>query len=324
MIYTGWPRGSEGFGENASQSWRQYVVDPKEPSRVGFFKCWLFHDPNWDFRTIDWDRDLAFAEQQLPHMAAVDTNLAGFKKRGGKLLSYTGWMDPVVPPQDTVAYYEGVTRAMGGLAATQSFYRLFMAPGMGHCAGGPGPNQFDAMTALEQWVEKGVAPATLLATHSTGGKVARSRPLCPYPQVARYTGTGSIDEAANFTCVAAPARPDFVFGKSRVEEVKAFEHGRDILQGEAARLQPRRVEKHLAVGGVAVVLNDFALGIEALVDERLELVGVVTAPRLRVARGAVIGGDHGQAASGARLLLDQRQVARHLAVELGEGVAQFR
>ena len=207
VIYTGWPRGSEAFGENASQSWRQYVLDPKEPSRVGFFKYWLFHDPNWDFRTIDWDRDLAFAEQELPHMAAVDTDLAAFKKRGGKLLSYTGWMDPVVPPQDTVAYYEGVTRAMGGVAATQSFYRLFMAPGMGHCAGGPGPNQFDAVTPLEQWVEKGKAPATLLATHSSAGKVDRSRPLCPYPQVARYKGAGSIDEAANFTCVAAPARP---------------------------------------------------------------------------------------------------------------------
>ena len=207
VIYTGWPRGSEAFGENASQSWRQYVLDPKEPSRVGFFKYWLFHDPNWDFRTIDWDRDLAFAEQELPHMAAVATDLAPFKKRGGKLISYTGWMDPVVPPQDTVAYYEGVTRAMGGLAATQSFYRLFMAPGMGHCAGGPGPNQFDAVTALEQWVEKGKAPSALVATHSTGGKVDRSRPLCPYPQVARYKGTGSIDEAANFTCVAAPARP---------------------------------------------------------------------------------------------------------------------
>lgn len=207
LIYTGWPRGSEGFGESAAQGWRQYVTDPKEPSRVGFFKYWLFHDPNWDFRTIDWDRDLAFAEQELPHMAAVETNLAPFKKRGGKLLSYTGWMDPVVPPQDTVAYYEGVTRAMGGLAATQSFYRLFMAPGMGHCAGGPGPNQFDAVAALEQWVEKGVAPDTLVASHSTGGKVDRTRPLCVYPKVARYKGTGSIDEAANFTCVAAPVRP---------------------------------------------------------------------------------------------------------------------
>ncbi len=141
----------------------------------------------WDFRTVDWDRDLAYAEQQLPHMAAVDTNLTAFKKRGGKLLSYTGWMDPVVPPQ--------------------SFYRLFMAPGMGHCAGGPGPNSFDAIGGFEQWVEKGVAPDTLLASHSTGGKVDRTRPLCVYPQVARYKGAGSIDEAANFTCVAAPAPP---------------------------------------------------------------------------------------------------------------------
>ena len=80
-----------------------------------------------------------------------------------------------------------------------------MAPGMGHCGGGPGPNQFDALTALEQWVEKGVAPDKLLATHSTNGKVDRTRPLCPYPQVARYKGTGSIDEAANFTCASRTA-----------------------------------------------------------------------------------------------------------------------
>ena len=94
---------------------------------------------------------------------------------------------------------------MGGLAATRDFYRFFIAPGMGHCAGGPGPNQFDAIGALEQWVEKGMAPDKLIATHSTNGKVDRTRPLCMYPLVARYKGTGSIDEAANFACVAAPA-----------------------------------------------------------------------------------------------------------------------
>src|SRR5438067_754688 len=121
-IFTGWPRGSEGFGESAGQSWRQYVVDPPEPMRVGFFKYWLFHDPNWDYRSIDWDRDLAYAEQKLPFMAAVDKDLTPFKKRGGKLLMYTGWADPVVPPQDTVAYYEGVVKAMGGLATTRDFY----------------------------------------------------------------------------------------------------------------------------------------------------------------------------------------------------------
>jgi len=82
---------------------------------------------------------------------------------------------------------------------------LFLAPGMGHCSGGPGPNQFDHLTALEQWVEKGMAPDKLIASHSANGRVDRTRPLCVYPQVARWKGTGSSDEAANFACVAEPA-----------------------------------------------------------------------------------------------------------------------
>jgi feruloyl esterase len=113
-----------------------------------------------------------------------------------------------VPPQDTTLYYDAVVKTMGGLEKTREFFRLFTAPGMGHCSGGPGPNQFDAVTALEQWVEKGNAPEKMIATHSTAGKVDRSRPLCTYPMVARYKGTGSIDDAANFACVAdAPAAP---------------------------------------------------------------------------------------------------------------------
>jgi len=207
-IFTGWPRGSEGFGESAIQSWRQYVIDPMEPMRVGFFRYFLFHDPNWDYRTIDLDRDLAFAEQKLPFMAAVEKDLTPFKKRGGKLLMYTGWADPVVPPQDTVAYYDAVAKTMGGLDKTREFYRFFLAPGMGHCSGGPGPNQFDMLTALEQWVEKGVAPERITASHSTNGKVDRTRPLCLYPQVARWKGTGSTDDAVNFACVTeAPNAP---------------------------------------------------------------------------------------------------------------------
>ena len=209
QIYTGWARGSEGFGEPASQSWRQYLLEPGEPSRIGLFRYFLFHDPNWDVHTLDYDRDLAYAEERLPHLPAVSRDLSAFKRRGSKLLMYGGWMDPVVPPQDTAAYYEAVAKALGGYDKTRDFFRLFMAPGMGHCAGGPGPNQFDALTALEQWVEKGVAPDTLLASHSSNGKVDRTRPLCAYPQVARYKGAGSIDDASNFACVApAPvARP---------------------------------------------------------------------------------------------------------------------
>ena len=204
-IFTGWPRGSENFGESAIMGWRQYITDMKEPSRVGVFKYWLFHDPNWDVRSLDYDRDLAFADERLPYIHAASKDLSAFKKAGGKLISYAGWMDPVVPPQDTAAYYEGVAKLMGGYDRTRDFYRLFVAPGMGHCSGGPGPNTFDALSALEAWVEKGQAPDKLIATHSTAGKVDRSRPLCPYPQVARYLGKGSIDEATSFACVAPPA-----------------------------------------------------------------------------------------------------------------------
>ncbi len=206
QIFTGWPRGSEAFGDSAIQGWRQYLIAPKEPSRIGVLRYFLFHDPNWKVSSLDYDRDLAYAEARIPHLAAVDRDLAPFKKSGGKLIMYAGWMDPVVPPQDNAAYYEAVAKRMGGYDKTRDFFRLFVAPGMGHCAGGPGPNQFEALTALEQWVEKGIAPDTLLATHSSSGKVDRTRPLCPYPQVARYKGTGSIDEATSFACVS-PAAP---------------------------------------------------------------------------------------------------------------------
>jgi feruloyl esterase len=204
QIFTGWPRGSESFGDPAVQGWRAYLLDPPEPMRVGFFRFFLFHDPNWDYRTIDWDRDLAYAEQKLPILSTVERDLGAFKKRGGKLLMYTGWADPIVPPQDTVAYYDDVAKTMGGIGKTREFFRFFIAPGMGHCGGGPGPNTFDALTALEQWIEKGAAPDKLIAQHATGGKVDRTRPLCLYPQVARWKGTGSTDDAANFACVTEP------------------------------------------------------------------------------------------------------------------------
>ena len=122
QIFTGWPRGSENFGDAAIMGWRQYITDMKEPSRVGVFKYWLFNDPNWDVRTLDYDRDFAYTNERLPHMHAVDRDLTPFKKSGGKLISYAGWMDPVVPPQDTAAYYEGVAKVMGGYDKTRDFY----------------------------------------------------------------------------------------------------------------------------------------------------------------------------------------------------------
>ncbi|NOT27889.1 MAG: tannase/feruloyl esterase family alpha/beta hydrolase [Acidobacteria bacterium] len=163
----------------------------------------VFKDPNWDWKTFDFDKDVVRGD--LPEnliMNATDPNMDRFFARGGKLLMYHGWSDPNVPAVNTVKYFEQVVERLGGYAKADDRVRLFMAPGMGHCRGGEGPNVFDTVGALEQWVEHGKAPGQLLATHSTNGKVDRSRPLCPHPQVAAYKGMGSIDDAANFVCRA--------------------------------------------------------------------------------------------------------------------------
>ena len=128
-----------------------------------------------------------------------DPNLTRFFSRGGKLLMYHGWADPQISPLAAIGYYEQATRTMGGTNVGSGF-RLFVAPGMAHCGGGEGPNDFDKIGTLEQWVEKGAAPSMIVASHSKGGAVDRTRPLCPYPQIATYKGSGSIEEAANFAC----------------------------------------------------------------------------------------------------------------------------
>ena len=119
--------------------------------------------------------------------------------RGGRLLVYQGWGDMNVAPRSTVNYYDRLVATMGQAEVDRSV-RLFFAPGMAHCGGGDGPNVFDALTPLEAWREQGVAPTSFPASHSTNGTVDRTRPLCAYPLVARYKGTGSIDKAENFTC----------------------------------------------------------------------------------------------------------------------------
>jgi feruloyl esterase len=130
----------------------------------------------------------------------MSTDYTAFKARGGKLIMYTGLADPVTSPFDTIAYYESVTKAMGGIDATASFYRFFPVPGMAHCGGGAGPNTFDALAALEAWVERSASPESIPASHATNGVVDRTRPLCAYPAVARYNGSGSTDDASNFSC----------------------------------------------------------------------------------------------------------------------------
>ena len=104
-------------------------------------------------------------------------------------------------PRSTINYYEKVASAMGGVEKTRDFYRLFMAPGMDHCSGGEGPDSFDTLAALEDWVERGKAPEVLIASHRKGDAVDRTRPLCAYPKRARWKGTGSMSAAASFACV---------------------------------------------------------------------------------------------------------------------------
>ena len=119
--------------------------------------------------------------------------------RGGKVLMYHGWADQQVAARNTVDYFTKVTGVAGKKAVGKSI-ELYMVPGMGHCAGGPGTDTFDKMAAIEQWVKTGTAPDAIVASHRTAGVVDRTRPLCPFGKVAKWKGTGSTDDAANFSC----------------------------------------------------------------------------------------------------------------------------
>jgi len=177
----------------------------------------VYNDTAWDFKTFNIDRDSKLADEKLAgHINAIDPNLKAFKARGGKLILYHGWNDAALPPVNTINYFQNVVAKMGQRNA-DSFIRLFMVPGMQHCAGGPGPDslgqvvtsaqsdaQHDMSVAIERWVEEGIAPDQIIASKRQGADPKsppiRTRPLCPYPQVARYKGSGSTDDAANFVC----------------------------------------------------------------------------------------------------------------------------
>jgi len=159
-------------------------------------------DPSFSWKVLNLDRDLPRLQTMTQILSPLDPDLRPFKKSGGKLIMYHGWSDPGISAAGTVAYYDEMVRAVGGPIAADSFTRLYMVPGMHHCSGGPGPNSFDMLPVLEAWVEKGVPPASVIAARIVDGKPERTRPLCPHPQVARYAGQGSIDDAANFACVA--------------------------------------------------------------------------------------------------------------------------
>jgi feruloyl esterase len=217
--------GYEPGGETGLGGWAAWITGFSANGKSvqlafanGFFGDMLAQDAAWDFRKMNFDGDMKAADDKGAHIFnATDPNLKSFKERGGKLLLYHGWSDAAIPPVNTIHYYQSVVAKMGRAQAVE-FVELFMVPGMQHCGGGPGPNNFGALSpaaaevdhsmvkSLEQWVEQGTAPAKIIATKykadgNAASGVVRTRPLCPYPSAAKYSGSGSTDEAASFSCV---------------------------------------------------------------------------------------------------------------------------
>jgi feruloyl esterase len=159
-------------------------------------------DANWDAMSFDLDKDLALTLKNASFIEASDPNLSKFKARGGKLLLWHGWADPGPAPENTINYYSQAAKASG--SSQDEWMRLFLLPGVAHCGGGVGPDQADFLGAMERWREQGTAPAQITASRNAGrsGLTPMARPLCPFPQIAKYKGAGSTDDAANFVCAA--------------------------------------------------------------------------------------------------------------------------
>ena len=187
--------------EPASEAGWSTMAGPN-PFGLGtdLFKYVVFENPNWDYKTFNFDSDMELTLKKGGSMNALDPNLKPYFDRGGKLIQYHGWADPQISPGSSVNYYASVADKLGGASKIGNNYRLFMVPGMAHCGGGDGTSSFDMLGAMEKWVETKKAPDQIPAARIRNGQTDRTRPLCPYPQVAVYSGSGSIDDAANFSC----------------------------------------------------------------------------------------------------------------------------
>jgi feruloyl esterase len=193
-----------GFEPGNELGWAQLLGGP-EPyaTTVDTYRYVIFKNPTWNWRTFSLERDLAEANRAAQGLlTAIDPNLTPFAARGGKLLMYHGWADQDIAPRASINFYTRTRQSTHPPATNADWVRLFMVPGMQHCGGGEGPNTFDSVGALESWVERGQAPGSMHAEHRTEGRVDRTRPLCPYPQVAKYRGTGSVEDASSYACTA--------------------------------------------------------------------------------------------------------------------------
>jgi feruloyl esterase len=218
-IYRGYPPGAElGPG-----GWARWITGPQPKNGlmaffgINYFTHMVYGKADWDYRTFDLEQGYRDAvERTATVLDATDPDLSAFKARGGKLILYHGWQDPAIPAQATIDYQAAVAKTMGQ-ASADAFTRLYMAPGVQHCSGGPGPDSFggagdwssdrpshNLRAALVEWVETGTAPGTVVATKFDGEGAARkatmTRPLCAHPQEAKYKGTGDVNDASSFEC----------------------------------------------------------------------------------------------------------------------------
>jgi feruloyl esterase len=200
LIYPAFQPGSE-------LGWT-FFVGPNAPGvATDLFKYETFKNPDWDWHTFDFDKDVALADKvDAGVLNTIDPNLKAFFAHGGKLIQYHGWADSLIAPENSINYYQSVVTRLGGAKKIDDDYRLFMVPGMGHCAGGDGATNFDMVTAMEQWREDKQAPEKVIATkyvqNDPANGVQMTHPLCPYPQTAQYTGSGDANDAANYVCAA--------------------------------------------------------------------------------------------------------------------------
>ena len=233
-IFVGQPVGTEAV----AGGWGAWITPANAAGAIQFgfgnsyYGAAVFEDPKWDFRTLDFDRDVSIGDGKVGSVLnATNPDLRSFRAGGGKLIQFHGWGDAAIPAPSSIEYYESVRAFMAKYPDARTpanppaddFYRLFLVPGMGHCGGGAGPNSFgngaggaaasrdperDIFTALERWVERGMAPDRIIGTGRAADDPSKplTRPLCPYPQTAQYRGSGEVNDASNFACIAPASR----------------------------------------------------------------------------------------------------------------------